>query len=342
MNSTRAAFAEDLGGGKIRCGLCPHECEIKPGKVGVCRTRRNEEGALEVLTRGRLRAVAVDPIEKKPLSHYRPASETFSVASVGCNLKCPFCQNHGLSQALRDESPAMAEDGRRWTAEEIVAAAAGRGCASISFTYSEPILSFELARDVAALARPEGIEIVFVTNGTVNPGPARELAGWLAAANVDLKCFSAEDYDRVLGGSLEAVTGAIEIFKKGGVWVEVTTLVVPGFNDGDEQLGAIAGFLAGVDPAIPWHVSRFHPDYKWIDRRPTPPATLERAREIGRAAGLRYVYTGNIPGDDGEKTRCPGCGDVVIDRVGYFVREVRTDGGRCPGCGEPIEGVGLR
>ncbi|MBW2276354.1 MAG: AmmeMemoRadiSam system radical SAM enzyme [Deltaproteobacteria bacterium] len=337
-----AAFAEDLGDGRVRCGLCPHECVIKPGKVGVCSTRRNDEGVLSVLTHGRLRAVAVDPIEKKPLSHYRPGSETFSVASVGCNLKCPFCQNHSLSQALRDESPTVAESGRRWSAEEIVAAAVGQHCASISFTYSEPILSFEIARDVAALAKPQEVEIVFVTNGQVNPGPARELAGFIAAANVDLKCFSAKDYTDVLGGSLEAVTQAIEIFKGGGVWVEVTTLVVPGFNDGDDQLGAIAAFLAGIDPAIPWHVSRFHPDYKWLERPATPPATLERAREIGRQAGLRYVYTGNIPGDDGEKTHCPKCEDVVIDRVGYFVREVRTETGHCPSCGEAIEGVGLR
>lgn len=336
-----AAHAEDLGDGRVRCGLCPHRCELKPGKVGVCRTRRNDEGRLEVLTYGRFRAVAVDPIEKKPLSHYRPGSGTFSVASVGCNLKCPFCQNHGLSQALRDQGPALAEAGRRWTPEEVVAAAIDQHCKSISFTYSEPVLSFEMARDVARLAAPAGVEIAFVTNGQVNPEPAQELAGFLAAANVDLKCFSARDYDEVLGGSLEAVSEAIRIFRGGGVWVEVTTLVIPGFNDADDQLGAVAGFLAEVDPAIPWHVSRFHPDYKWLDRPATPPATLARAREIGRAAGLRYVYTGNIPGDDGEKTRCPGCGEVVIDRLGYFVREVRTDRGRCRSCGAPIDGVGL-
>jgi len=336
-----AAHAENLGDGRVRCGLCPHECELKPGKLGVCRTRRNDGGALRVLTYGRLRAVAVDPIEKKPLCHYRPGSETFSVASVGCNLRCPFCQNHGLSQALRDEAPELAEAGRRWTAEEIVGAAVEQRCTSISFTYSEPILSFELARDVAALAIPAGLELVFVTNGQVRPGPARELAGFLAAANVDLKCFSERDYTDVLGGSFAAVTGAIEILRGQGVWVEVTTLVVPGFNDQDDQLRAVADFLVRVDPAIPWHVSRFHPDYKWIDRPATPPATLARAREIGRDAGLRYVYTGNIPGDDGEKTRCPGCGDVVIDRVGYRVRAARTVAGRCPACGEAIEGVGL-
>jgi pyruvate formate lyase activating enzyme len=337
----RAAFAQDLGGDRVGCGLCPHECSIKPGRVGVCRTRRNEDGVLRVLTHGRLRAVAVDPIEKKPLSHYRPGTETFSVASVGCNLKCPFCQNHGLSQALRDESPSVAEQGRRWSAEELVAAAVEHRCQSISFTYSEPILSFEIACEVAALASPEGVEIVFVTNGQANPEPARELAGFLAAANVDLKCFSSDDYADVLGGSLGAVTNAIEVFKERGVWVEVTTLVIPGFNDTDEQLGEIAGFIAGVDRAIPWHVSRFHPDYKWLDRPATPPSTLSRAREIGRAAGLRYVYTGNIPGDDGEKTRCPGCGEVVIDRIGYLVRGIATESGRCPSCGEAIEGVGL-
>jgi pyruvate formate lyase activating enzyme len=336
-----AAYAEEIGEDRVRCGLCPHECEIKPGKVGICRTRRNDEGVLRVLTQGRLRAVAIDPIEKKPLSHYRPGSDTFSVASVGCNLKCPFCQNHGLSQALRDSSVA-AESGRRWSAAEVVAAAAEQGCESISFTYSEPILSFEIAREVAALAAPQGIEVVFVSNGQVARDPARELARFLAAANVDLKCFSEQDYADVLGGSLEAVTRAIQLFKDGGVWVEVTTLVVPGFNDREDQLAAVADFLARVDPAIPWHVSRFHPDYKWLDRPATPKATLARAREIGRRAGLRYVYTGNIPGDDGEKTRCPACGEVVIDRIGYLVGEMRTADGRCLACDEPIDGVGLR
>jgi pyruvate formate lyase activating enzyme len=296
---------------------------------------------LRVLTYGRLRAVAVDPIEKKPLSHYRPGTATFSVASYGCNLVCPFCQNHDLSQALRDEGPARAESGRRLSPDEVVRSAVEQRCESISFTYSEPILSFEFSRDVAELARLHDIEIVFVTNGQINEAPAEELSRFLAAANVDLKCFSADDYDRVLGGNLEAVTKAIEIFKARGVWIEVTTLVVPGFNDGDEQLGAVAGFLAGIDPGIPWHVSRFHPDYKWRDRPGTPHATLERAREIGSAAGLRFVYTGNIPGHEGEKTRCPSCGEVVIERVGYFVGEVRTEGGCCRTCGEPIQGVGL-
>jgi pyruvate formate lyase activating enzyme len=339
--SLEAAHAEDLGDGRVRCGLCPHRCALKPGKTGTCRTRRNESGRLEVLTHGRLRAVAVDPIEKKPLSHYRPGTETFSIASTGCNLVCPFCQNHGLSQALRDEGPELAELGRRWSPEEVVRSAVGHRCESISFTYSEPVLSFELARDVAALAAPENVEIVFVTNGQVNREPAAELAGFLAAANVDLKCFSENDYHDILGGSLAAVTDAIAIWKEHGVWIEVTTLAIPGFNDSDEQLGAVAGFIASVDRSIPWHVSRFHPDYRWRDRPATPQATLRRAREIGAAAGLRYVYSGNVPGDEGEKTRCPGCGEIVVDRVGYHLVAARTDGSCCKRCGEPIEGVGL-
>jgi pyruvate formate lyase activating enzyme len=333
-------FAEPLGEGRVRCTLCPHRCAIAAGALGACRTRRNDGGVLRSITHGRLLAAAVDPIEKKPLFHFRPASAIFSIASAGCNLTCPFCQNHDLSQlprAGRSEGAAA----RRWTAAEIVDAALARGCASIAFTYSEPILSLELAEEVFEEARGKGLDLVFVTNGQATPEAVEALGAILAAANVDLKCFDAGAYRRVLGGELEATLGAIRAWRAGGVWVEVTTLVVPGFNDGDDELGRIAAFLAGVDPEMPWHVSRFHPDHLWDDRPVTPEATLRRAREIGRSAGLRYVYTGNLPGSEGEKTPCPGCGAVVLDREGFRVRGVAIAGGRCAACGAPIAGVGL-
>jgi pyruvate formate lyase activating enzyme len=285
--------------------------------------------------------VAVDPIEKKPLAHFRPGSTTFSVASAGCNLVCPFCQNHGLSQSLGAGGADPARAGEPWTASRIVEQARLSGCASISFTYSEPVLSFELARDVAALARPAGLDVVFVTNGQINAGPARELAGFLAAANVDLKCHDEDSYRRVLGGSLSATLEAIRILAAGGVWVEVTTLVVPGFNDGDGELGRIAGFVAGVDPSIPWHVSRFHPDHEWDDRPFTPVETMRRAARIGAAAGLKHVYLGNLPGQEGEHTRCPGCGEVVLERAGYRLLRSNLSGGRCRACGASVEGAGL-
>jgi pyruvate formate lyase activating enzyme len=335
-----ARFAEPLGDGAVRCGLCPHRCRIAEGALGACRTRHNDRGELRVVTHGLLLAAAVDPIEKKPLFHYRPGSTTFSIASAGCNLVCPFCQNHGLSQRLRKGADG-AEAAEVWTASEIVAAATERGCASIAFTYSEPVLSFELAAEVAAAARPQNLDVVFVTNGQVSREGAEALGGILAAANVDLKCFDEAAYKRVLGGDLNATLDAIRTWRAAGVWVEVTTLVIPGFNDGDDELGRIAAFIAEIDPEMPWHVSRFHPAFRWSDRPPTPEKTLLRAREIGLARGLRYVYTGNLPGSGGEKTACPGCGALLIDRVGYRVRHVAVDQGRCRACGAPIAGVGL-
>ena len=325
--------------GRLRCGLCPHACVIDQGASGDCLTRRNVGGEPESATYGRLRATALDPVEKKPLFHYRPGSSTFSVASAGCNLTCPFCQNHSLSQALRESSADCR--GGAWSPEEVVHAALESNSPSISFTYSEPILQFEFARDVAESAQTRGVEIIFVTNGQVNAKPAKELAGFIRAANVDLKCFTASKYKDILGGNLSATTRAIEIFAESGVWVEVTTLVIPGFNDSDEELTQIARFIKGIDARIPWHVLRFHPDYKWMDRLPTPSETLERARDIGLGNGLHYVYVGNLPGDKGEKTLCPSCGELVIDRRGYRVVKIATSSGACGQCGESIAGVGL-
>jgi pyruvate formate lyase activating enzyme len=335
----RAAYIDKTEDGRLRCGLCPHVCVIDQGRSGTCLTRRNVGGELKSMTYGRLRAAALDPVEKKPLFHYRPGSSTFSIASAGCNLNCPFCQNHSLSQAFRENAADLG--GSAWSPEDVVEAARESSSPSISFTYSEPILSFEFARDLAELARPEGIEIVFVTNGQANAKPAKELAGFLSAANVDLKCFTASKYKDILDGSLAATTRTIEIFAESGVWVEVTTLVIPDFNDSDEELRDIARFIKGLGAQIPWHVSRFHPDYKWLDRIPTPPETLKRARDIGLEQGLHYVYVGNLPGDQGEKTFCPACNEVAIDRRGYRVQKLATSSGACKRCGEPIAGVGL-
>jgi pyruvate formate lyase activating enzyme len=302
-------------------------------------TRRNRGGALEVVTHGRLRAAAVDPVEKKPLFHFRPGTSTFSVAAAGCNLVCPFCQNHSLSQGLRDER--YAPEVREWAPAAVVDAALEAGCRSISFTYSEPVLSLEFAAQVAELAGPAGLDIVFVTNGQIAPGPARDLAGFLGAANVDLKCFDADAYRRRLGGSLDATLDTIRTLAAAGVWVEVTTLVVPGFSDGGDQLRAIARFIAGVDRSMPWHLSRFHPAHEWDHLPPTSPLAIEAARAIGREEGLEHVYSGNLPGDDGEKTRCPGCAALIVDRVGYRVGRIETDGGRCRRCGAAVAGIGF-
>ena len=334
-----AAFWEKREEGKIGCGLCPHKCVIGNGKTGTCRTRYNDNGSLIVKTHGRIVAANVDPVEKKPLNQFRPGTQTFSVATSGCNLVCPFCQNHTLSQRLRDKP--FASPGEKWRAEEVVQKAQDSKCASISFTYSEPILAFEFALEVHKIAKPAGIDIVFVTNGQASTQTAEEMSRFLAAANVDLKSMSTKDYKDVLGGDLRATLDTIGTLKKRRVWVEVTTLIIPGFNDSEEMLSETASFIKGVDAEIPWHVSRFHPDYNWAERTLTPVSTLRRAREIGKEAGLLYVYTGNLRGDDGENTVCPHCSQTVIERNGYFIGEIMTEKMRCKFCGHKIAGIGF-
>jgi pyruvate formate lyase activating enzyme len=336
----KAAFFETVDAATIRCGLCPGNCKIELGGFGDCLSRQNIENQLEVTTYGRLVATALDPIEKKPLYHYRPGTTTLSIASSGCNLDCPFCQNHGISQELR-RSTSEHRLGQSHTPTEIVEAAKRAGAQSISFTYSEPILQFEFARDIAEIAAQAEIELVFVTNGQASSQAAVAIAKIIHAANVDLKCFSKMSYKNVLGGSLKATLRTIETFARSGLWVEVTTLVIPDFNDSDEELIKIAKYIADVNPKIPWHVSRFHPAYQWTNRNHTSSKTLQRARMIGMDAGLAYVYTGNLPGDEGEKTYCPSCGVVCIDRQDYRIVGVATSNGRCVNCGEEIAGVGI-
>lgn len=335
-----AAYWEAKEDQQVRCHLCPHNCLIGEGQSGKCLTRKNSSGTLRVQTYGQLRAAAIDPIEKKPLFHFRPGSQTFSIASAGCNLTCPFCQNHTLSQALLlgQERAGM---GSVHTPKEVVELTIRHGCASISFTYSEPILQFEFARDIAPIAAEKNIDIIFVTNGQASQQASLEMSQFLNGANVDLKAFSASSYKEVLGGHLRATTRTIENFFRNGVWIEVTTLVIPGFNDSDSELRQIAHYLSEISPNIPWHVSRFHPAYEWTDRPLTPVSTLQRAREIGIAEGLRYVYVGNLPGDAGEKTRCPECGKIVVDRRGYRVLQVDLNHGACRACAAEIAGVGF-
>ena len=333
-----AAFYEPESSGRLTCGLCPHQCVIAPGRWGRCKTRRNVDGILTVPSYSRLLAGASDPVEKKPLFHFRPGSHTFSIASAGCNLRCPFCQNHHLSQpddvwnfsAAPPVSP-----------ETIARSAAESGATSISFTYSEPILMFELARDTAIFAAEAGLDLVFVTNGQASEQAAAEIGGFIRAANVDLKCFSEDKYRRILDGELNSTLRTLELWHQKGVWVEVTTLLVPGFNDSDGEIQEIARFIAGIDPNIPWHVSRFHPDYQWHHLPATPKEKILRAREIGLAEGLRFVYTGNLHGAAGEDTRCPSCSAPVIERRGFSVRRTALTDGRCDNCGENIAGVGL-
>jgi pyruvate formate lyase activating enzyme len=316
----------------VRCSLCAHRCTIKPGRRGICGVRENQEGTLYTLVYADAIAVHVDPIEKKPLFNFLPGSRSFSIATVGCNFHCRFCQNADISQAPR-EGVSLA--GEELLPEQVVRAAKRYACDSIAYTYTEPTIFFEYAYDTAELAHEEGLKNIFVTNGYMTVEALEKIQPYLDAANVDLKSFDDGFYRRVCGARLQPVLETIEAMHQRGVWVEVTTLLIPGLNDSDQELEQIAQFLAGIDPDIPWHVSRFTPRYKMLDRTHTPGDTMDRAAEIGREAGLRYVYVGNVPGNTHENTYCPSCGAVAIGRIGYHTT-LNLEGNRCASCGHEL------
>lgn len=323
----------------VRCHLCAHRCHIKPGKTGICGVRRNENGRLHSLVYGRLIAANIDPIEKKPLFHYLPGSLSYSIATVGCNFQCLFCQNADISQAPRDHGAIF---GRETDPDAVVQEALKTRCASISYTYTEPTIFMEFAMDVGLRARQAGLKNVFVSNGYMTPEALHEAAAtFLDAANVDLKAFRDRFYKDMCGARLEPVLETLKVMKRLGVWVEVTTLLIPGLNDDPRELEELAQFLVSLGPETPWHVSRFHPTYRLTDRPPTPVATLRQARDIGRQAGLLYVYTGNVPGDEGENTYCAQCGAVVLQRHGFSTKVKGIRNGACTACGARIHGVGL-
>jgi pyruvate formate lyase activating enzyme len=330
-----AVLWDPLEGDKVACRLCAHRCVVPPGGQGICAVRVNRGGRLETLVYGEVVAAHVDPIEKKPLYHFLPGSKALSIATAGCNFRCGFCQNWQISQAPRRPGGGLA--GEPFAPAAIVKAAVESGCRSISYTYTEPTIFFEYAADTARLAREAGLANNFVTNGYMTAEALETAAAWLDAANVDLKAFRDETYRKVCGARLEPVLATIRKMRELGIWVEVTTLVVPGLNDGRDELGAIAGFIASVDPAIPWHVSRFHPDYEYTDAPATPLATLRLAAEIGRERGLKHIYLGNVPGES-EDTRCASCGAVLIRRRGFTVVENVLKGASCPACGAVLAG----
>ncbi len=323
---------------KVECALCSHRCVIPAGHRGICGVRENRDGILHTLVYGRLVAGHIDPIEKKPLFHFLPGSLSYSIATVGCNFRCRFCQNADIAQMPADHGGRIR--GEATDAGAVVAAAVRGGCRSIAYTYTEPTVFFEFALDTARLAHAQGIRNVFVTNGYMTREALEMIAPVLDAANVDLKAFNRKYYTEVCGAKLEHIQETLRNMKAMGVFVEVTTLVVPGLNDDPAELKALAEFLVqDLGPDTPWHISRFHPTYRLADRPPTPIKTLQSAREIGRLAGLKHVYTGNAPGDEGENTFCPSCGETLIERLGFRVGEVRLKDGRCAKCGTAIEGV---
>ena len=335
--TAQAVLWEPQEDGSVVCDLCAHRCRILPGLRGICGVRENRGGALVSLVTDRLVSQGVDPIEKKPFFHFLPGSLAYSIATAGCNLHCLFCQNWTISQWPREHAGAV--PGRTSSPAAIVKAARARGCASIAYTYTEPTIFMELAIETGRLAVEAGLRNLFVTNGYMTPAARALVAPVLHGANVDLKSFSDRYYRKICGATLPPVLDTIAEMRARGIWVEVTTLLIPGKNDDDRELEAMTRWLAGVDRDMPWHVSAFYPAYKMMDVPPTPAATLHRAAEIGRAAGLRYVYTGNIPGDAWESTRCPGCGRSIVRRRGFELLENRVRDGRCADCAAPIAGV---
>ena len=324
-------------GGRVRCLACGHRCSILPGRSGVCRVRFNDNGELRAPA-GYVAGLQIDPIEKKPFYHVFPGQDALSFGMLGCCFHCAFCQNWVTSQTLRDDAAVSRPN--FCTPEQLIEAAVGHGVSLAVSTYNEPLITADWAVEIFKLAKAAGIRCGLVSNGNATPQVLEFIRPYVDLCNVDLKTFQDRQYRR-LGGVLENVLESIKLLKKMDFWVEVVTLVVPGFNDSDDELKQIAEFVASVSPDMPWHVSAFHPDYKMTGPPRTPVETLLRACDIGKSAGLRYVYPGNVHGGVGkrESTFCPSCEKLLIRRRGFIVEENRMKAGSCPFCGEMIAGI---
>jgi len=324
----------------VQCRLCNHYCAIKPGTRGKCGVRENQGGTLYTLNYDKIAALNLDPVEKKPLYHFQPGTRTFSFATPGCNLSCTFCQNWSLSQAPREDGRI---EGRPATPEELVQEAIKLKASSISYTYSEPTIFFELMQDTAKLARQHGLKNIMVSNGFMSRECLDELGPDIDAINVDLKCFTEDFYTEISGARLKPVLENLKYIKHTlKWWLEVTTLLIPGKNDSPEELDQLTDFLANeIGPDTPWHISRFHPDYKMGDVPVTKGDSLTAAYDLGKRKGLKYVYVGNMPGLDKQHTTCPGCGVLLINRAGFSSTLPSIQNGKCVSCGEPIDGIDL-
>jgi len=340
-----------LGNNIVECTACSHYCKISENKTGICGVRKNQMGDLYLLVYGKAAAAHVDPIEKKPLFHFLPGTRILSVGTIGCNFACEFCQNWDISQATKkvkeqyknpDEQMIqlgkMLDMGQELPPEKIVKYAVQNGIKSIAYTYNEPVIFFEYIYDTAKLAHAKGISNVFVSNGYESEEAMKKINPYLDAINIDLKSFSEDFYRKKCKARLEPVLETIKRAHRSGIWVEITTLVIPGENDSDEELKKIAEFIADVNKSIPWHVSRFRPDYKMMDKEATPVETLERAYMIGREAGLKYVFTGNIH-DGKEDTYCPKCDNKLVERSVYEIEIKGLEKGKCKECRTRIAGV---
>ncbi len=320
---------------KKQCTICPHLCELDEGQRGICGVRANVGGEIKPLTYGQPCSIAIDPIEKKPLYHFLPGSNILSMATVGCNLCCKFCQNWEISQSNTDETPVYEA-----TPQRVVELAIEKGCRSIAYTYTEPTVFYEYALDSSIKAREVGLKNVLVTAAYINPGPWRRLCAVTDAVNIDLKAMSERFYRDICGAELKPVLKSLVIARDAGVLVEVTNLVIPGLNDSDDDLRKLARWVKNnLGEDTPLHFSRFFPQYRMIDVEPTPKERLYAAREIACGEGLNYVYLGNLAVDGGDNTLCPECHAQLILRNGYLVRENNIQAGCCPQCGAHIHGV---
>ncbi|MDQ2973829.1 MAG: AmmeMemoRadiSam system radical SAM enzyme [Acidobacteriota bacterium] len=329
---------EYLEGGALKCYACGHRCLIKEGKRGICKVRFNEAGRLRVPV-NYVAALACDPTEKKPFFHVLPGSDTLTFGMLGCDLHCAYCQNWLTSQALRDDSAGTQP--QQVTPERLVAMAKAYGASMVGSSYNEPLITAEWAVDVFKQARPEGFRTAFISNGNATPQVLDYLRPWTDCYKIDLKSMSDKNY-RQLGGVVDNILDTVQMVHERGFWEEIVTLVIPGFNAGEDELKRAADFIASVSPDIPWHVTAFHQDYRMTENANTTAEQLIRACEVGREAGLRYIYAGNLPGKVGrwENTYCPSCEALLVERHGYFIRQMTvTPEGKCPSCAASIPGI---
>jgi pyruvate formate lyase activating enzyme len=336
MSTVQTEYWTKLEDGRVVCDLCPRACKLHEGQRGLCFVRAREGEGIVLTSYGRSSGFCVDPIEKKPLHHFLPGTPVLSFGTAGCNLTCKFCQNWDISKSREMETLAD-----RASPSHIVAAAERLGCRGVAFTYNDPVIFLEYARDVATLCRERGLYTVAVTAGYINPKPRADFFSFIDAANVDLKAFDDEFYRRIAGGRLEPVLDTLRYLRhETDVWFEITNLVIPGHNDSEAKIRQMSEWIvAELGPDVPLHFSAFHPSYKMRDVPPTPRATLQKAREIAKTAGVRHVYLGNVHDRQGDTTFCSGCEKPLIERSWYELLVWSLKDGACPGCGTPCPGV---
>ncbi len=329
-----AEFWDSLPARRIQCRLCPRECLVDDLERGYCGVRENRGGKYFTEVYGAVCTANRDPIEKKPFFHFLPASTAFSIATAGCNMDCAFCQNWEISQVRPEQVPA-----RFLPPERLAELAAGSGCRSIAYTYSEPVVFYEYMYDCARAGRERGLRSVMVSNGYIREEPLRKLCGVLDGIKIDLKAFSEKYYQEICAAELAPVLASLELIRAAGVWLELVYLMVPTLNDSEAEMAALCAWVADrLGPDVPLHLTRFHPQYRLTHLPVTPLERLERARQIALEHGLRYVYLGNVPGHAAESTCCPSCRRVVVRRVGFTILENHLTQGKCPQCGAPIAG----